>query len=291
MELSAHELLRVRDCLEYGCTNDAGPDGVCSDHVMYRNARSAELAARAVDLRARGTSQRAIAEQLGVSVSYASGLYRDPTGSADRARKDGYRRPCPKCGTLMSGHDGPSSPKAPRQCRHCQAAELHADRLWRRDRVVSAIRAFARITGRPPLSSEWLYTYERAALPDPPSVFPSWPWTVQVLTAMGSWANAIEAAGFDRPYRGRKVRPMSPRGTRRTGMPMKNEYVVFRNDGEGLREVGRAEATDQVHALEAVVGNPNGAGGEFYVVSAKTVGAPFRVETRPVFARVKDAAP
>lgn len=74
-------------------------------------------------------------------------------------------------------------------------------------------------------------------------------------------------------------------------MPMKNEYVVFRNDGEGLREVGRAEATDQVHALEAVVGNPNGAGGEFYVVSAKTVGAPFRVETRPVFARVKDAAP
>ena len=66
----------------------------------------AERARIAVSLRERGWTGAEIARSMGISRSYASSLYNDPSGEADRKRKDSYRKPCPECGVLMDGSEG-----------------------------------------------------------------------------------------------------------------------------------------------------------------------------------------
>lgn len=63
---------------------------------------------------------------------------------------------------------------------------------WTRPGLVTAIRDFAASAGRPPTADEW-----RVAGP--------WPTLKTVMRHFGSWAAAIEAAGFQRPTRGTYV--------------------------------------------------------------------------------------
>lgn len=66
-------------------------------------------------------------------------------------------------------------------------ARRHA---WSQDSVILAIRAFHRDTGRPPTTADWRF---KGA---------GHPTSVTVHRLFGSWANAIEQAGFARPTRG-----------------------------------------------------------------------------------------
>lgn len=87
--------------------------------VAVRRSRT-ELASRAAELRATGLVYREIAQELGISRSYASTLISDPDDAQARARKASYRRPCPECGTLMDGSNG-RGPNAARLCAKCAA--------------------------------------------------------------------------------------------------------------------------------------------------------------------------
>lgn len=155
---------------------------------------------RAYELRAQGLTQQEIAHALGVSRSSVS-AYLDPLhGEKTRQRRARYGRACVDCGTLTSGAEGRA--KAPERCAACQLAKQHNDRYWTRERIVDAIRLFAKRNGRAPVATDWLYGWHGIG-------GDGYPYTTQVLRECGSWANAVEAAGFPRPYVGHK-----PRGVR-----------------------------------------------------------------------------
>jgi hypothetical protein len=64
--------------------------------------------------------------------------------------------------------------------------------VWPRDRVLSEIRVRVGVLGRVPLQEEW-----RAA---------GWaPSVATIQRVCGSWSDGVEAAGFPRPARGRRV--------------------------------------------------------------------------------------
>lgn len=143
---------------------------------------------RAAQLRARGMPYRKIAERLAISTSYASNLVNDPDGELARARKRNYGRNCEICGARTNGSDGMF--KAPRICGRCWNQKRHEERHWSPERILAAIRAWAAEHGRPPGAREWRHTR------------PTAPTTNTVVREFGSWANAIEAAGFPRPRSG-----------------------------------------------------------------------------------------
>lgn len=156
-----------------------------------------DRAATASRLRAKGYTVRRIAEEMGVSRTYASDLLTDPDGSKDRKRKKRYSGTCDLCG----GPTSPSNTSVPhRRCRRCQLA--HPKNLyWTRERIIEAIQRFARENGgRRPVSTDWnggrnkVTVHGRAGS--------GYPYVATVLTHFGSWADAIEAAGFERPVVG-----------------------------------------------------------------------------------------
>ena len=196
-----------------------------------------ERAEQALALRAQGLLQREIAAELGISRSYASSLLADPEGVKDKERKDSYRKPCPQCGELMGGGEGPNSEKFPKLCYQC--APL-ATRYWTRERIIDAIQRWNEIYGRPPVATEWLvskdirgegfpptsaiYKYNKGARGGVPGTNHN---------PFDSWADAVEAAGFPRPRRGEyKVRERRavPQATR--------DYLVFRVNGDSYEVVG-----------------------------------------------------
>jgi hypothetical protein len=157
----------------------------------------AELAVEVKRLRDSGFNFFVIAERLGISRSYASELYRDPEGLKARARKDGYRKPCPDCGNLMDGSSGPNHP--PGHCADC-APKHHA--IWTRETVIAAFQDFHRRFGRTPVSADTQgapssvtskLSPERVADIHVDHGLPT-PATVKAL--FGSWPAAQQAAGL-----------------------------------------------------------------------------------------------
>lgn len=111
---------------------------------MTRSGVRLERAAKAAALREEGLTQAEIAERLGISRSYAASLLNDPDGSGDRARKTKYDGECVDCGSRTTA--------APAQrCAPCAA--LHS-RLWTEERIIEALREFARRYDRPPSASD-----------------------------------------------------------------------------------------------------------------------------------------
>jgi Homing endonuclease associated repeat len=92
-------------------------------------------------------------------------------------------------------------PNLPREERSALMRHLWRDRvfggedgqIWTRERIVAAIRAWAKRTGEPPTSHEW-------ARPNGARAFSarraSRPSSKTVIAHFGSWNAAIEAAGF-----------------------------------------------------------------------------------------------
>jgi transcriptional regulator with XRE-family HTH domain len=154
------------------------------------------LAARVRALRAERLPYREIAQRLGISRSYASMLVTDSDGSKQQRRRESYAGVCESCGASTDGSNGPNA--APRFCHLCAEP---ANKRWTRENVISAIQAFALAFGRPPQSIDWNTTLARrfGGVGTANGHFPSVS-TVQEL--FGSWANAIEVAGFPRPSKG-----------------------------------------------------------------------------------------
>lgn len=105
-------------------------------------------------------------------------------------------------GPALDESEAPDPPQGPRT-RH---------RKWTPDEIVERIRAWADRFGEPPTSLNWGPSMARAhGRPEEADVFvdeaPAWPTQAQVKTAFGSWAAAIEAAGFDRPTRKSRLNP------------------------------------------------------------------------------------
>lgn len=151
-----------------------------------------ELAEYVRGYRERGYLNREIAAKLGISVSYVSELYVDPDGSKSKARKDGYRGTCEECGAPTSGCNGFNAPKL---CAKC--APLAA-KIWTREAIIDAIQRWAAAhDGRPPRATDWVNADLKRHYPASSSVYGP-------TNVFGAWADAIEAAGFERPRVGKR---------------------------------------------------------------------------------------
>jgi hypothetical protein len=125
-------------------------------------------------LRAAGHRIRAIAQELGVSVSTVHNYLR--AGS------------CPQCG-------GPvASPRAER-CIACTASEPTIERVWTRDTVREAIRAWTAEHGLAPSYHEW--TPSRSLPGTWEADSPRWPSASIVCDLYGDYGNPWNAALLD----------------------------------------------------------------------------------------------
>ena len=156
-------------------------------------------------LLALGFTASQAARQMGISLSYVRALRSDPSGKKDRDRKRSYGGTCERCGRTTDGSNGRS--KAPQLCISCSRIRQGEEAHWTQELILHRIREWHRLFGRPPLSTEWLLRtsgYVSDNLDEEGFVY--WPNTGTVLNLFGTWANAIEAAGFPRPPRA-YVRP------------------------------------------------------------------------------------
>lgn len=151
-------------------------------------------AEQARELHDSGLGYKRIAKRLGVSATTVRRLldsdYAERMRVQSREAKRRRTGVCKTCGgvTRYGGGKVPVS----EECAECVRRRQHEERYWTRERIVECIQRFAREHGRPPVSSEWLYG-DHGANGD------GYPYCSTVLQEFGSWADAIEQAGFPRP--------------------------------------------------------------------------------------------
>jgi len=134
------------------------------------------------------------------------------------------------------------------RCRDCDVARK---KTWTQQAILDAIRLWAREhDGVPPSAAEWLGgTRQEHDI--------RFPYCSVVQREFGSWANAIEAAGFPRPHRGR-YRDES----RRRALGNSNSFgtdtcdrivaaVAAGNDryADIVRAIGRRHVSNQIKKL------------------------------------------
>jgi hypothetical protein len=163
------------------------------------NTKTPENLARAQEMRAQRIPVGEIANALGVARSTVSVWLNDPDLAKAKARRESYSQPCQDCGKPTDGSGGFKEQRT--RCRGCQAQFQHDNAYWTRDRVLEAVREFARRYGRPPTAYEWNPAQARGlGKPEVADRFYAdgcWPWQYTVFTTCGGWNAAIEAAGFD----------------------------------------------------------------------------------------------
>jgi transcriptional regulator with XRE-family HTH domain len=158
--------------------------------------------------RAKGLTQKQIAERLGLSNQYVSELLIDPDGSKAKARKNRYRGVCVDCGATTSGSEGS---RAEPRCRPCASRRNGlARRHWTRDLVLHRIREWAVLYDELPAMDDWnpykarfRGDEERARRFEATHGY--WPHCTTVYALFGSWNAAIAAAWFE-PRRGQNAR-------------------------------------------------------------------------------------
>lgn len=109
----------------------------------------AARAEQAAALRSEGLLIREIAEQLGISRSYAHTLLDDPDGAKAKARRK--KDMCCDCGTAIYSDNPSDSPQL--RCKLCQHAYQHASAKWTRETIVAAIRRWVDLYGEAPSAS------------------------------------------------------------------------------------------------------------------------------------------
>lgn len=254
--VDAASAIASSDCSWPGCTRGADRDGRCADHVGREPktpGRRAERAAEVAALRQTGMTQAAIAAQTGLSRSYVGALLSDPDGTMDAARKDRYRKPCPRCGTPMDGSNGSAGPSL---CATCQRQRQHDERRWTADAIIERFRAFHAHTGRPPTVVEARshagaesvrrnLSPKRLAEIDAVPADLVLPAVATVLREFGSWRAALDAAALDAAPTGGAGHRQSRRGKMRL-------YVVLAKHDDVWVEVDRVEARSVDDAIEQV---------------------------------------
>lgn len=133
-----------------------------------------------------------LAERFGVARSTISAWLDDRHAEKQLARRERYRGTCETCGAKTTGCNGYN---APNECAKCAPARQHEERYWNKERVLEAIKDFHARNGRRPVAQEW---HDKHNLDGE-----RYPFTSIVIREFGSWANAIEVAGFERPVVGR----------------------------------------------------------------------------------------
>lgn len=148
--------------------------------------------------RQEGLGYGTIARRVGVSKNtvrrLADPVYAERQRMLSREAKRRRTGTCEVCGgvTRYNGRDGPVS----RICNSCSAQQQHNARVWTRERCIAGIQEYARRYGHPPVSTDWLTTTRRERT-EPDGY--EYPHVNVVQRECGSWANAIELAGFPRP--------------------------------------------------------------------------------------------
>lgn len=166
------------------------------------------LAQHVQNLHSDGMNGTQIANALGYSRSYIASIINDPTGEKNRERRKRYQKPCPQCGTLMDGSNG-LGPDAPKLCQRCSTQAAKDNRYWTRERIIESIQRYAALYGQPPRSipdflSPQLHQ-DNQGLFDTPGFSSVYKYRNN-NNPFGSWADAIEAAGFPRPRVGHHSR-------------------------------------------------------------------------------------
>lgn len=145
-----------------------------------------ETRQRAEHLHKQGFTAKQISQQLGIPYltvyRWLNPAYRAKAAATSKRYKERHKRQCEDCGATIW--------MTSRYCADCAAKR---NRTWTEETVIQAIHRFNQRHGRPPLAQEWT----RGA-PDHPN-----PGTA--INLFGSWANAIEAAGYPRPHVGHKT--------------------------------------------------------------------------------------
>jgi hypothetical protein len=221
-------------------------------------ADRAALAREVLALRAEGLTHKEIGGRLGIHWKKSSILATDPDGSRLRESHERAGGVCVDCGGWTSQGNGTSPPSE--RCLRCEAARVKDTMKWTRASVVAAIQRFASAHGRPPIAAEWTRSDPINGYPPRTSVYRStsgWQGA-----PFASWAAAIEAAGFERPTVGRRIRQM-PSNSR-------NGYVVLRERDDGLWEVvGQQEEVSQSLALNKALNGHNPDEGRWVAVPGR----------------------
>lgn len=157
----------------------------------------AERAAEAARLRAEGLKLREVAERMGLSVSYAHALLKDPDGSLDRARKQSYGSPCVDCGKPTNGSNGAQG--AADRCWSCNGN--HTRRLHRRW-LTESFEEWVDMFGVPPAVLDWSEAHARNAGQEwrterAQGTGRPWPSPKSAQDHYGSWNAFIRAHGWD----------------------------------------------------------------------------------------------
>lgn len=103
--------------------------------------------------------------------------------------------------------DRPAVVALPPVARPAKTPRRRATSSWTREQIIEAIQAHAREHGYPPVASEWALHDERR------------PSREDAKRAFGSWADAVEAAGFPRPRRGVSARFLKDSSSERAADP------------------------------------------------------------------------
>lgn len=245
------------------------------------------LAERVRVLRTQGLTHQAVADQLGISRSYASTLADDPDGEKARARKDSYAGTCVDCGAATSGSDGPES--TPERCHNCWKASEHARRYWTRDTIVARFQAFHAHTGRVPTATDSHVHHgarlirehrsaTRIAEIDAVPTELRLPHPAVVYRELGSWEKAVRLAGFE-------PAPTGALGHReKQGRTHMRAYVVFQKNGTGWIPRETVEAISPPDAIQRVA---DGEGS--YVAVPEQHWQERTVAPKTVFAVIEDA--
>lgn len=150
----------------------------------------AELQDRARRMREGGATIALIAERLGRSrTTVSSWLDPDHKAKQDR-RRASYAGTCVECGAKTTGCNGAS--KAPKICAACASRLTHEQRHWTPERIIEQIGRFANEHGRVPVATDWMGRGMGSAGNGYPPVN-------VVQREFGSWADAVAAAGYERP--------------------------------------------------------------------------------------------
>jgi len=124
-----------------------------------------------------------------------------------REAKRRRRGICEDCGgeTRYAGGPGPGRKHRPIISKLCAACSLRRDldsKVWTREAVIESIQRWAKEHGRPPKSNEWI----RAGADHPARSSVYRAKGNSRTNPFASWAEAIEAAGFERPENGGRYR-------------------------------------------------------------------------------------
>jgi hypothetical protein len=143
-----------------------------------------------------------------------------------------------------------------RRCPSCAARHARPPERSRAD-VLTALRAWARETGRPPTQADWTPSTDRGSRWA--REYPRWPSFMTVTTLFGSWRAALEAAGLrpnHRLWTRSEIAAALARWTADRGRPPRQGELAYGAAGMPTTSTIRKHFGSYAAALEAAAIEP-----------------------------------